>query len=559
MKHEEYFIIAGLFLFGFWLWTLPIQANPMPFGEGDSAWQFGNSDAILQQGKTYTRLPGYVGDLWYPGINHILGSNALQYPPPYQVNAAIFGLIGNQRVVPIFIFYAIASFLGALSVYFLLRKLYGFLPAVISSLGILLFFRTIMVYLWGQRPSITAFAFTPLVLYCLYKYFTGIYKEEKKVIFLYLGALLACGQYLVHIIATVQMIIMFIFVMVLFLIKYRKLPFIREHIKHYLIILLIIAVIALPFAPIFLGATKSSVAFANPTYQWNRLMSWFDVKNAPNFPNPGGPPLIFYCNTKDEVLVEGYNICSNYNYFFGYGLLVVLGIAYLLFKREDRDLIMLAWLFGTYASVHLDIMGIFPFHYAARMLISEYLIFYSLIVIGIFGFIGLIKEVRIKAILKVAASIIFIILLFFQYNQAHTILKDAYNSPVIRITQAQYDMAEWIDKNTDTDAQVYAIGEYSYPKNRFMSVISKRYIHWQEDPFLNFTQPDYVLVDYSDVISANDAQGYGFLQAWEINLLNNSQIIYVPSTTKIQMVYQLNYTPHIIYRDDKFTFIKVSP
>jgi len=63
----------------------------------------------------------------------------------------------------------VAGALGPLAGGLIAAK-YGFEVAVITSVAVLFSYRTILLYLWGQRHNVTAFVFLPLAMYALYKY-----------------------------------------------------------------------------------------------------------------------------------------------------------------------------------------------------------------------------------------------------------------------------------------------------------------------------------------------------------------------------------------------------
>jgi hypothetical protein len=205
MNQKDWIVLTILFMVAFWLWTLPIQKNHLPFGEGDAAWHFSNSDWAAQSDHSFWRLPNYIG-YWYYNFNKALGPNALEYPPPWHLNAAMMQIIGGERVIPIFIYYAVSCFLALFSAYFLVRKLYGFLPAVMTATALLFAWRDMLSYVWGQRPGITAYAFIPLVMYALYKYIDSFYNKENKIIYLYIFALLFSATFLLHLQAIVFLV-----------------------------------------------------------------------------------------------------------------------------------------------------------------------------------------------------------------------------------------------------------------------------------------------------------------------------------------------------------------
>ncbi len=531
MKHEEYIALALLFVLGLFLWTTPIRTNPMPFGEGDAAWHFGQTDAISQFDQTYWRVQPYIG-MWYYDWNSVLGLNALEYPPAWHINGALFQVVGGERIIPIYVYIAIASFLGAFTVYFLMRKLYGIEIALFSACGVLLSFRWIMVYLWGQRPTLTTFILTPMILYALYKYLTGFYQDKPKAIYIYLIALLAAGQFLLHILGLMQSVLIIVSCIILFWIKYKKLPLSKNMGKHIFIALLIFGFITAPFYIVYLGGHSGALqeGITHP----ERMLYWYNLDKLDGYPNIGGPPAIYYDNLK--------------NYFVGYFIFVILGIIYILYKREDKDLLMLGWLVGTYLALHTDVVGLMPFYRTTRYLLAETLLFYPLIGIGIFSFINLIKSQTVKGIIKGIAIALLIVVILFNFNLAKGTLEAAYNSPTLRITEDQYQTVSWIAENIPPNSQVYYIGQLTYPKQRFMYVLSKSYGIWQKESLQKgWLKPEYVVVDFSDIVLMKDNMWGIVLTNWEENLIEKNQIAYTSERTGKREEYHFNRTVTLIH------------
>ena len=123
MDKKDIAALTTLFLLSFFVWTQPIRSNPLPFGEGDGAYHFSYNEYMSSADKTMTQLPDYI-HLWYYGYNKLVFGSP-EYPPSNHVAAAIVQAFSGG-VVPVFIFYALTSSFGALAVYFLIRKLFGF-------------------------------------------------------------------------------------------------------------------------------------------------------------------------------------------------------------------------------------------------------------------------------------------------------------------------------------------------------------------------------------------------------------------------------------------------
>src|SRR3989344_2816801 len=146
----------------------------------------------------------------------------------------------NDRMVPIYLTNAIFASSILISVFFVIRKLFGFLPALLSEFMLTFSMRDIWPYLWGQWPERFAYAFIPLILYCFYMYFTTYSKENSKPIYLYIMAILLAINMMIHPLAIFHSLLG-IFVLGIFLIiKLRKIPFNLKHLSIALMLFLVL-------------------------------------------------------------------------------------------------------------------------------------------------------------------------------------------------------------------------------------------------------------------------------------------------------------------------------
>ena len=501
MKIYEAVSLTVLFLVGIALWTLPIQQDQLPFGEGDAAWHFSNGDWATKTDHVYWKLPFYIST-WYYEYNKIIGVGSLEYPPPYHVGYSIFQIIGGGRFVPVYILIAMSSFIGAFSVYLLLRKLYDFPTAILASSAMVFSFREILVYLWGQRPTIFSFAFVPLVLYFLFRYLDSIYKENHKSIYLYLTSGMLIFQFLIHPQGLMLSLTSIIIYGIVQTIRKKKLPVGKFNLLHLAIILGISLLVIVPFFDIYRGA-NAGVETKIKIQDIHRLLDWMEIEDRQGYPNEmGGPPVIFY-NT-DKV------------YFPFYYILVVVGIIYLLLRREDQDILILSWLAGLYILLHFDVIGVFSFGRLSRMLMGETALFYSLISIGIVGGIKMFTEENLqKKIIPIAVILLLIGVVSYNGLNAYQNLNDAYKYP-LRISNEQYEAAQWMDQNLPQSAYVYYAGVLTYPKQRFFYILSHRPGIWQNDradyPWMNVT---HIVIDYSDAVKTNNGNLKGALTNYE--------------------------------------------
>jgi len=172
----------AVYLFALYMWTLPFQDNQIPYGEDDalSHWQI--ADSFAQLDRTYIYLPLFI-DYAYGGDNRFK-PHTLWYHPPFHTDLAMISAFANDRVIPIYLTNAIFASSILISVFFVMRRLFGFLPAILSAFLLTFSMRDIMPYLWGQWPERFSYAFIPLILYCFYMYYTTYTKQSSRPIYL---------------------------------------------------------------------------------------------------------------------------------------------------------------------------------------------------------------------------------------------------------------------------------------------------------------------------------------------------------------------------------------
>ena len=534
MNKIDIVAITVLFIIAFSLWTLPLQNDPRPFGEGDSAWHFSIGDYIASSDKPIFRLPFYIGQ-WYYLFNPSLGVNAPEYPPPNHYNYALMQISGGDRFVPIIMYRAIASFLGIFAVYFLISKLFGTAAAIIASSGLVFSVREQMIYLWGQQPTLISVVIAPITLYAFYRYLDSYYKNEKKISYLYVTALLLASQYLLHIQGFALSILVLGSFTGLMFIKHRKLPLIKESKKSLATIAAIFLVLSLPFAMIYLGTVTTTV-----TPDYSRIFSWGVDHSLVSGSYP--PAFTNFSGTYPVILLP----------------LLFLGIVFALLRRTNKDLLILGWLLGIYLVLHTDLyVGTGP-ERAARMLIAEPALFYSLIAIGAMGLLSFKFPAQLKTMAKyVVAAIVVVIIL----QSTASITKDTFEGSyqgIFRITPAQSEVSDWMRVNLPEDALIYyvpigpdfKIGTWQYPKLRWMLATSQRHVAYYTGTFVNNTEvvnsPTYFIFDYTDIgailnsapnpLQPSAQQSLNSLQQFEITNFNISHSLYNQNNIRVYEV-----------------------
>src|SRR3989344_3741689 len=436
--HLETAVFIAVYLFALYLWTLPFQDNKVPYGEFDaiSHWELG--DFIAQRDSTFVYLPEFL-DFSYATDNKFK-PHTLWYPPPFHTDFAIISAFSNDRMVPIFLTNAVFASSILISVFFVINRLFGFLPAILSSFMLTFSLRDIMPYLWGQWVERFAYAFIPVILYCFYMYFTTYSKKDNKPLYLYIMAILLAINLLIHTLSFFHTAAG-LFVLAVFLaIKQKKIPF---NIKH----VVISALLFLVLIGIF------------PYQTGNVLLTFQKPSSEEQKYSPISRLLQWSLNPEDYA---GSVPASYFSFREMNGLwtlpFLLLGILVLAVRRENRDIFLLAWLISLYLILHRDLIGKFTFLH--RSLSATAHIFIPLTVIGALSLFSLIKLPNIyKSFLRYGAAILVIALtLAYNFPQAYSTLDTAYDSPFIRINNAQIGVSEWLRENTNENENISIIG-----------------------------------------------------------------------------------------------------
>ncbi|MEK6949692.1 MAG: hypothetical protein AABX34_05700, partial [Nanoarchaeota archaeon] len=127
--HLEILAFLAVYLFAIYLWTLPFQDNKIPYGEFDAISHWELADSFAELDRTYVYLPPFV-DYSYGGQNKFK-PHTLWYPPPFHTDmamvASLSSIFTNERMVPVYLTNAIFASSILISVFFVIRKLFGFL------------------------------------------------------------------------------------------------------------------------------------------------------------------------------------------------------------------------------------------------------------------------------------------------------------------------------------------------------------------------------------------------------------------------------------------------
>lgn len=526
-KHIEIAAVCLLYLSALFVWSLPIQGNKYPFGDVDASSHFGNGDYMSSHDKSILNMPDYFVIRYY-GQNEMFPA-ALWYPPQFWTNTGIMQSLAGSRLIPFFLAIAVFCTLFILSTFFLIRKLFGFWPAFLSGMLLIFSVRDFMVYLFGQWPQSIAFSFTPLAIYCYYKYTESVANNEKRQIYLYLMAIILVVQNFMHPIGFIASFGAIGIYTVAILIKERKIAFRVKDAMVAVFLFLAISTILAPFSiGEFFGEIAKSGATERQPMDVGVLLRWY-----PDF-------------TKDRSIPESY---FHYKTSHGDGSnlgywtmpLLILGILALIvgaFSEKDykKNMLMLSWLTAFYILTHLAAFGMGSRD--SRMLAEEAHVFYPIIAIGLLSIPSMARlEGDAKRYAKAALIIVFVTLaILINGKYCYEILKQQQRS-IDRINEYQYEASDWIMRNIPEGSFVYDIGtsgfEFYGSKVKWLSVLSQR-------PFVLSNElqnrTGYIMIDYSDMYLLGRKESINSLKQVETDNFGNSTPDYSNQLIKVYKV-----------------------
>jgi hypothetical protein len=500
-RNIEAIIVTLLYLTCLYYWTLPIQQNPLPYGEVDAASHFAIADYSYQSDRSITSLPYYIDKRY--GHDNSFKNHVLWYPPPFHTGLAIAAVFGGESVVPIFVTNAIFCSLIVLSVYFIMRKLFGFEVALLSGFLLIFSMRDVMIYLWGQWPERMGFAFLPLILYCFYKYSVSYLDKEEKPIYLYIMSVLLAINLFIHPMDFFHSVAAILIVGLLFLIKEKRLFFGFKHLIGSVLLFLVIISI-FPYQT--MNVVVKTQGEGEATGDISRMLYWFK----PQEDNQGVPASYF----SYKAMIGPYFTIA----------FIFLGILFLLLRRNKKDLVLLGWLVSLYIMIHLDVIGKGRVH---RSLSGTAHIFYPLMVLGVVFLISIIPGFKqYKKAIRYGAVIVFGLLMFFSFGiQAQKQLAGAYQG-LLRVNPYQQEVISWLQVNTPDDALIYHMGSVSVAKTRWIWMLSHRAMDPSVSTDLDKQNYTHAIVDYSDFGFIGDQNSLDKIQEWEQQNMANNTLLY---------------------------------
>jgi len=525
-NHIQTLIFILVYLFAIYFWTQPFHEKKVPYGEYDAMSHFEVADYIAYNDRSFMYLPPYI-DLRY-GNDNDFKPHTLWYAPTFHTSLGIMEVIGGQRILPVFLMNAIFSTFIIITVYFVIRSLFGFLPAILSSVLLIFSPRDFLPYIWGQWPERFSYAFIPIILYCFYKYFTSYSKEQNKPVYLYFTALFSIISFLVHPLgffhAAFSLAVLYIFLAV----KQKKFVFNLKHVSIAIVIFLILFLL-FPYQnfrifPEVFGDKPAQSSGLN--LDISRVFSWS-------------------LNPADFV---GSVPASYFSYREMHGLwtlpFLLVGLLILLLSRKERDLFLLAWLVGLYIVLHRDFFGKVEFIH--RSLSATMHIFAPITAVGAIYLASVFKIPKSYGkYIKYGLAAVFI---YFAFSvnmvvASRTLNTEIYNPDTssgffTTLNDAEFEASQWILDNAPKDVNVTVLGiphqdQYvsaTSKKIRWMAAVSQhvtRFYFFREDKEIILKSFDwYIMLDYTMVGLLNDQETFDSMQEFEKTDLINHTLVY---------------------------------
>ena len=536
-KYLQTFVFFLVYLFAIYFWSQPYQERKLPYGEYDAMSHFEIGDYMSFTDKSLTDLPPYI-DIRY-GTDNKFRPHTLWYPPPFHTTFGIMQVIGGERIIPVYLMNTIMAAFILVAVYFVINRMFGFFPAILSSFLLIFSPRDFMPYLWGQWPERFAYAFVPIILYCFYRYFTEYSKESRKPLYLYLTSAFLGMNILVHPLVFFHSVFG-ISVLYFFLwIKQKKFVF---NWKHILVSLLIFAVLfmAFPYQTFNVFSTTEARSDKGSAFNFNlgRIFQW---SLNPDDYKGSVPPSYFSFREMNGLWTAPF---------------LLAGLAFLLLRREKEDIFILAWLAGLYVVMHRDLFGKSVFLH--RSLSATAHIFIPIAAIGAFYFPSLFsklwKQAKMEKIGNYAKYVFVFVFIYFSISvnavyagngSPAPMNKETYNSPLVTLTEPEYIAADWIMRNVPQQYNVSVLGVPHY--DNYVSTTSRK-IRWlgaasqnvtrfyyllEEEQKPTYLRNNYVMLDYNLVLMLKDGNLFNDMKKFEETMLSNHTLVYNNNDIKI--------------------------
>jgi len=531
-NYIQTFIFILVYLFAIYFWSQPYQERKLPYGEHDAVSHFEVGDYMAYNDKSFQKLPPYI-DIRY-GHDNKFKPHTLWYPPTFHSALGVIEVIGGERIVSIFLLNTVMATFIIISIYFVINSLFGFFPAILSSLFIIFSPRDFMPYLWGQWPERFAYAFIPIILYCFYKYFISFSKDESKPIYFYLTALFLGINLLIHPLVFFHSIVGLIVLYAALSLKQKKFVFSFKHTTIGAVIFLILFLM-FPYQTFNIFPQISPQSYIGneqrKTPDLSRLFHW---SLDPDIYAGSVPAWYFSFKDMNGLWTLPF---------------LLFGIFFLVLRREDKDLFMLAWLISLYIILHRDIFGKAAFLH--RSLSATAHIFAPLTAIGAVYLGSFVKmPLKYNRYLKYAMVLVFAYFVFsINFVGASKMLnKNTYNPYtndgfLSSLNNEEYQAGQWVLENVPDAFNITLLGipytsnflELTAKKIRWMAAVSQHVyrFYYLLDGRDEYLKHNYVLLDYTLLGALNDKETLNEMQSFEKNKLANHTLVYDKNNIRV--------------------------
>ena len=376
-------------------------------------------------------------------------------------------------------------------------------------------------------------------MYCFYKYYLSYSKSESKPIYLYLAGIFSGICVLVHPISLFHSAIGVLVLYVFLFIKHRKLALNWKHISvGALLFLILFMVFFSQTFNILSSLMKRKAAGHNEQADtgFSRLFQW---SLDPARYSGAVPPIYFSFGQMHGKWTLPF---------------LVFGVVFLLLRRKDQDLFLLAWLVGLYLVLHRDLFGIDIFLH--RSLSASAHIFAPLTAIGavyvgtfISSITGIKKEVSHYLKYIFAGIFIYFAISVNMASASESLNKNTYNHPLLTLNDAELEAAQWVLENVDEAYNTSLLGIPHTPeflsatakKIRWFAAVAERptrfyYLLSDEVRNHNFKN-DYLILDYTMLVALQNQEPFAGLlkeiQSFEQNDLVNHTLLYDKNYIKV--------------------------
>jgi asparagine N-glycosylation enzyme membrane subunit Stt3 len=457
-------LLSIIFILGFMVRIMPYAMHPgVVYGQYDAAYHY--------QASRLISLGDYPRDC--PGCLDIKSQfGGYYYPPGFHTVTALLSII--SFLPPEHVVFLASAFLDCmliLTVFLLIRELYGVTPALSSAAIVALSTRNILSVFWGQWPSFFGMSFIPLII--LYGY-RGLYRRRDMFT---CGIICGLGftvypQWALHALGVVVL---------LHTINVKKIGF-GETVTRLGFLIFPFMLISTPTYYFMKDYVEGRLIGFDGALDFNRFLSWY-------------PPL--------TGLQESYGYPNHWFsldiYSFAALLLFGVGVLGCFVCRHDMKFQVSALnLLVFYIFAHMDALGLASMdrvitHHHIEILVPALFVpcAYS---------IGRKKYGAIMRALIISLTLLYII------SQSHSLvpLSSRVYPPETRLSSYGLEAALWMRENTPEVSTIKYLGALPDLNLKWFNAVSDRRIvdfrddgSYYERVRIDVVKPDYIIFDYS--------------------------------------------------------------